>query len=111
VTTNLATVGNVSIGTGTTGVTHWFNSDQYVNVLGLSCQAIVTGTITYSFLTTLDDPNDVASPTSFTPIAAMTGATTNQLGSILTPTRNSRIAVTASDGTGALAITFLQQGQ
>lgn len=110
VTTNAAAAA-FSVGTGTTGVTHWFNSDQYQNALGLGIQVVVGGTITYSFLTTLDDPSTVTTPTSFTPIAAMTAATTNQLGSYLSPTRNSRIAVTASDGTGTLTATFTQQGK
>jgi len=100
---------DTSVGTGTTGYTWWFNSNYYASTIGLSIQVSVDATINYSFETTLDDvqtgePNNV-----FTPIAALTGATTDQLGTLSTPTRYSRIIVNSATD-GSLTATFLQQG-
>lgn len=98
----------VSAGTGTTGATHWFNSNYQSSVANLAIQAEVLGTINYSFQTTLDDVQTVT-PVVFTPIVAMTGATTSQLGSYSAPTAYSRVIINSSTN-GSVLVTFLQQG-
>lgn len=112
----------VSVGTGIVGETHWFSSDYYCSVVGMTVQVVVTGAITYSFQTTLDDVNTTSSPTVFNTILDMTNATTTKImphatininagaspSFVIMPTRFSNIRVTA--GTGSLVATFLQQG-
>lgn len=98
----------VSVGTGATGRTNWFNSDYYLNNNNLFVQVDITGTITYSLQTTMDDVNTVASPMLTNPVVAMTGAVTDQIALVTVAPRYSSIAVTA--GTGSLVATFIQQG-
>jgi len=97
----------VSAGTGTFGQTRWFESDYYLNVSNLSIQVVVTGTINYTFGTTLDNVN-LITPTLFDPISGMTNATTSQLGNYLPATNFSTIVI--NSGTGSLTATFIQQG-
>lgn len=101
----------VSAGSGATGRTHWYNFNYHATVLGFSAQVVVTNSpnITYSFITTLDDVNTIATPTTFTPIAAMTAANTTQFASYNTTQRYCCINITAAT-TGSLTATFLQQG-
>ncbi len=108
VTTDAAAAA-VSIGSGTTGQTHWKNSNFQSTVVNMSIEVVVTGTITYSFITTLDEVQRIAAPTTFSPIAAMTAATTNQLGNYLNATAYSAIQITAAT-TGSLVATFIEQG-
>lgn len=108
VSTN-GTVNNVSVGSGTTGQTHWKNSNYYSTVANMSISVVVSGTITYSFITTLDNVNTHPAPTIFTPITAMTGATTNELGSYTAATAYSAIQITAATN-GSLTATFIEQG-
>lgn len=102
-------LGTISAGTASTGFTRWFNSNYQSSVVNLAIQAVITGTINYSFQTTLDDVQLNATPTTFTPITTLTAATANQLGSYTVPTRYSRIAINSSTN-GTLVATFLQQG-
>lgn len=98
----------VSAGIGATGNTAWFNSDTYLQVSAMTIQVVVTGAITYTFATTLDDVNTITAPTSFAPIPTMLAATTNRLDAYFFPARYSNITV--NSGTGSLVATFLQQG-
>lgn len=107
--TTSAAAAAVSAGSGTTGRTHWYDYNYHATVIGFTAQAVVTGTITYSFETTLDDVNTVAAPTVATPIAGMTAATTTQYAVYNNTMRYCCIHITAATD-GALAITFLQQG-
>lgn len=102
-------VAAVSSGTGTTGKTHWFNSNNQSRFFNLSIQVVVAGTINYTFQTTLDDLQTVATPTTFNPIVALIGATTSQLASYSSPTLYSSIVINSSTN-GSLVSTFLQQG-
>jgi hypothetical protein len=99
----------VSAGTGQTGRTHWINFDYDILVPNYSIQVVVTGTINYTFGVTLDDVNTVT-PTVFTPVVALTGATTSQLASLTAPINWMKITINSSDATGAIVATFLQQG-
>lgn len=100
-----------SVGTGKTGVTHWFESDIYTTPMGMSIQVFFTGTtIKYSFQTTLDDVQ-TKTPNPFTPISAMTDAATDQFGSLLAPTRYSRILMSVNTTADVvMSATFVQQG-
>ena len=105
-----AAVNGVSAGTGTTGATNWFNSNYHRNVLGQTIQVVVTGTINYTYQTTLDDVQTNTTPTTFPTIVNLTAATTNQIGSYFAPARYSKISINSSTGTGSLVATFLEQG-
>lgn len=100
----------VSVGTGETGRTAWISGDYDMLIPNYSVQAVRTATINYTLFLTLDDPNTVAIPTVFSPIAALTGATTSQFASFTNPINYMNITINSSDGTGALVATFLQQG-
>lgn len=111
----------ISVGSGTTGQTHWFTHNYHATVIGCAIQVVVTGTINYSFQTTLDDAQLVSTvtPTVFGPIdgvagspgypADMVGATTNQLAFVNNVMRFSNIIINSAT-TGTLVATFLQQG-
>lgn len=112
ITTNGAAAA-VSAGSGTTGITNWFQLDPYLDVFNLSIQvAVSSANLTYSFTTTNDDVTSVAfgSLTKFTPIAAMTGATTLQLANYTVPIRYATVNVTAAGGAGTITVTLMQQG-
>jgi hypothetical protein len=100
----------VSAGTGATGRTSWINADYDLNPPNFSVQAVITATINYTLFLTLDDPNIVAIPTVFSPIAALTGATTNEFTSFTNPINCMNITINSSNATGSLIATFLQQG-
>lgn len=104
-----AAVTAVSVGSGTTGQTHWKNSNYDSTVVSMAVAVVVTGTITYSFITTLDDVQVTSTPNVFTPEMAMTAATASELINYFTPTAYSAIQITAAT-TGSLVVTFLEQG-
>jgi hypothetical protein len=105
-----AAVTAVSAGTGQTGTTGWFTYDMHCNNANLGIAVSVTGTITYSTQVTLDYVNGTSSPVLFTPITAMTTATTNQITNLILPIRFARVAITASTGGATLKAVFIQQG-
>lgn len=110
ITTNGA-INAVSAGIGNTGNTSWFTCDQYRDVFNLGIQVQVSaGTITYSFQVTEDNVQTIATPLTFTPIVAMTAATTNQLANYTNPIRYCRVNISAAAGTETLRATILQQG-
>jgi hypothetical protein len=120
VTVNGAVGTDTSVGTGTTGATHYFNSNEHASVLGLAIAVNVTNTINYSFQTTLDDVQTNSSPLLFAPItgtevghpgfpADMVSQTEDQLAYYNFVTRYSRIIINSSTN-GSLVATFLQQG-
>lgn len=113
----------VSAGIGATGQTDWYQFNNFSSTDYLSVQVVVTGAITYSFQSTLDDVLNLAiTPTVFNTIQPMTAATTSlflphpilSIGAgptILTanmPIKFCNIAITA--GTGSLVASILQQG-
>ncbi len=109
ITTNGA-VTAMSVGTGTSGYTDWFTYDKHGSVANLAIAVDATATVSYSFQVTLDDVQTNVSPLIFTPIAAMTTASTDQLANYTAPLNYCRVAVISSDATGALVVTLLQQG-
>jgi hypothetical protein len=102
----------VSIGTGTTGHTRWFNYDYNRHFSTLSIQAVVAGTIDYTFNVTLDDVQTNSSPAVFQPIMALTTATTNQFFSNLglTAFNYANFTINSSGTDGALVGTIMQTG-
>jgi|SRR5882724_1085944 len=116
-----AAVTALSVGSGTTGSTQWYLYDYYAPNAAFSVQVVVTGTITYSFETTLDDVTTVTSPTVLTGLTVpqpnnaqafqlvMSAATSSQAGYFNYPTRYVTVAITAAT-TGSLVATFVQQG-
>jgi hypothetical protein len=112
ITATVAPAVQVSAGSGTTGKTNWYLSNYQQEVSNMSIQVEATANITYSFSTTLDDIQEFtyANIVSFSPVATLTAATTSILASYSAPVRYSTIKVTASNDTGKLTATFLQQG-
>lgn len=101
-----------SIGVGDTGYTNWFTYDIFRGYPSLSLQAIRTATINYTFQVTLDNVPSIVNDSDinvFTPIAAMTAATTNQLATTVQPFRYVRFIINSSNSTGVLIATILQQ--
>ena len=112
-----APVTTFSVGTGTTGRTHWFLSSYHTTGSTMSVQAVVTGTISYTFLATLDDVQTNSAPTTFTPATpvfvgttTMSAATTSSLATYLAPTRYCCININSSNVGGGLVVTMVQQG-
>lgn len=117
-----AAAANVSVGTGYKGLTQWFRNDYNRTISHLTIGVSVTGTATYSFQATLDDPDIVGDETFLwqpidgitTPTipaaSAMTDATTDILADLTIPINCSRIVISDSDDTGYLEIWFLNQG-
>lgn len=114
----------MSVGSGTTGNTHWDQYDYYRHVIGMSVQVVVTGTITYSFQTTLDDVTVVTTPTVNTGIIVpiggantnvntwqtlMSAATATQFAYFFYPVQYSNVIITAAT-TGSLVVKLIQQG-
>jgi hypothetical protein len=108
--TTSGTVTAMSVGTGTTGYTNWFTFDKHASVANLAIQVDATATVSYSLQVTLDNVQGNNSPLTFTPISAMTTASTDQLANYTAPFQYARIAMVSSDATGAFTATFLQQG-
>lgn len=102
----------ISAGIGTTGRTHWVKSNYHSTVANMGIQVSVTGTINYSFSTTLDEVQGISEDniTSFTPVTDLENETTNKLDGYFVPTHYSNITINSSDETGVLTATFLQQG-
>lgn len=110
ITTNAAAAA-VSAGTGTTGRTRWINFDYDQLIMNYSVQVtVVATTINYTFNTTLDDVNTVASPTLTTLATGLTGATTTQFASLTIPVNYGCVTINSSNSTGTLIATILIQG-
>ncbi len=106
-----AAVGSaITVGIGSVGQSNPFISDYYTTLDAISTQVDVTGTINYSAQVTLDNPQTNASPLWFShPVAALVGATTDQIGLLTMPIVSQRILVSSSAG-GSLIATIMQQG-
>lgn len=108
--TTSAAAAAFSVGTGENGRTRWINFDYDMLVPNYSVSVAYTATVSYTLNVTLDDPNVVAVPTVFTPVSAMTAASSSQFASLTNPINYMNITINSSDATGALVVTFLQQG-
>lgn len=122
VSVNGATVGaGVSVGTGTTGFTDWISYNYHASVAALSTGVSVSGTINYSFQYTLDNVNSNSNPVIYSGIPspdttgpnafrlAMSGSTTTDFAYLNYPVGFYRVKVNSAS-TGALTISFVQQG-
>ncbi len=105
-----AAVTAVSAGTGQTGQTGWFTYDMHCNNANLGISVSISGTINYSVQTTMDNLNQTSSPVLFTPITAMTAATTNQTTNFISPIRFSNVKINSSTGAATLKAVYVQQG-
>lgn len=120
----------VNAGSGSTGNTAWLKYDSWANVYGFGVAVVVTNNITYSLQITLDDIHTVATPYAYIP-SDWSGLTANNFGGVVVeqqpytgagaPTYSApvfvpvpfdyiSVRVTASNTTGALTATMLQQG-
>lgn len=112
ITTNGAAA-NVSAGTDTSGNTGWFKCNNEQSTFNMAIQVLVTGTVTYDFEVTLDDANFEeligGAVNTFTPITALTAATTSQFAGFTIPINYCCINV-HSGSTGSFTATLMQQG-
>lgn len=80
--------------------------DQYLTPFNASIAVTVSGTITYSVQWTQDDPFNP--PTGglnwFAAAANLTGATDNEVGSLMAPVRAVRLITTAGTGTATMTV-------
>lgn len=110
----------VSVGSGDTGHTPWFQHDVLKIFPALAVQVEVVGAMNYTYLQTLEDAFAVATP-DVTPgllipdavaasgwVEVMNGEIVDQLAWNMHPSRYSCIQINAS--AGSLVATFLQQG-
>jgi len=107
-----AAVTAVSAGTGQSGQTGWFTYDIYTDNANLGIGIVITGTINYTMQVTFEDlnKNPNTSPVVFTPVTAMTAATTNQITNLIQPIRFSNVKINSSTGAATLVATYIQQG-
>ena len=107
-TTETVDVGGADVGIGNGA---WWPLDIYTpnQVTTISCNILASGTATYSVQYTNEDPFD----TSITqlavahPVAALTGATTDQTA--FTTTLMRAVRVNVASGSGQLRVTVVQQ--
>jgi hypothetical protein len=119
-----AAVTAMSVGSGTTGNTWWDQFDYYRPYSAMSVQVVVSGTINYSFQSTLDDVTVVASPTVNTGIIVpiggantnvntwqtlMSSATATAFAYFYYPVQWSNIIINSATS-GSLVAKFIQQG-
>lgn len=117
-----AAVTAMSVGSGTTGNTQFAPFDWYRPYPAMSVQVAVTGTINYSFVTTLDDAS-LAYPTSFNTglvipnpgsvnafQTVMSSATASAFAYFSYPVQWVSVLVNSSDTTGSLVVKLIQQG-
>ena len=100
----------VSVGTGTTGQTKWLSHSFYASIGQVGIAVTATATINYSYQVTLEDVSKVTSPNIFTPITALTAATTSQFYTGELVANYSNIIINSSNGSGTLTFDFIQQG-
>jgi hypothetical protein len=116
---NADSAGDISIGSGITGYTHWFKHDYNTAVANTAVQVFAgAANTTYSFQGTLFDVGllGTSEPDGaylFTMMADMTDATGSALDSVGIPLRYSRIYIsdcTTFTADDYLEIYYLQQG-
>jgi hypothetical protein len=80
--------------------------DLYLTPFNITLSVEVTGTVTYSVVWTTDDVWNVpAGSLNWQAAAAnLTGATTNQVGSLISPVTAVQLQVTAGTGTATLRV-------
>jgi hypothetical protein len=119
-----AAVTALSAGSGTTGNTWWYQYDYYRPYPAMSVQVVVTGTINYSFQSTLDDITVVTSPfvntgiivpiggaasNAYTQETLMSSATASEFAWFNYPVQWCNVIVNSAS-TGTLVVKFVQQG-
>ena len=112
ITISAAAAGAITVGTSGVGGSRWVSFDAFAPSF-ISLQCNVTGTISYTVQTTLNDPYDPATPVAPASVVwvnssdtAVVGATANQQSNFLFCPIYARILI--NSGTGSVAATFLQ---
>jgi len=102
----------IQVGSGSEGRTHWVLCDYYRTVFNMGLQCVVTGTIDYSFIATMDNIETIGSdePTVFVPVTQMDTETGDAFAQFQIPARYVAMQINSSDDDGSLVATFLQQG-
>lgn len=99
----------VSVGLGLAGTVGAYLYNHFSIACDLGVQVVVTGTIDYSLCYSFNDAPTLYDA-EFTPVVAMTAATTSQMANVIQPTRYVYIAVNSSALAGGLVATLIQQG-
>jgi hypothetical protein len=104
-------VTDLKAGTGTTGNTGWFSFDYNRSLSASLFQITVTGTIDYSVLETLDNPNLTQTPYLYDLTGSLTGLAINAAASVnMIPYNYATCVINSSDATGSLVFTVIQSG-
>lgn len=107
-------VTNVSVGNGQTGQTIWVPFNNRVSDFSTSFSVFVTGAITYSLESTVENVFNNPATDEIVIIQVDGGdtSTENSFTSFITPVFAARVSILEPppDNTGELKVTFLQQG-
>lgn len=109
VTVDAAVGTNVSVGTGSVGVTAWFKVDQFRNPAGCTVACAITATVSYTVQDTPSDIETNTSPTIFTHPTLVT-ITSSAESNYAFPPQAIRGAMISSSGNGACTLTIIQAG-
>ena len=112
ITISAAAAGAITVGTSGVGGSKWVRFDNWAPSL-ISLQANVTGTVNYTILTTLNDPEDPVYPVPAASVqwvassdANVVSATTTQQSNFLFCPIYARVQI--NSGTGTVVATFVQ---
>jgi hypothetical protein len=112
ITISAAAAGAITVGTSGVGGSRWVSFDAFAPSF-ISLQCNVTGTISYTVQTTLNDPYDPATPVAPASVVwinssdtSVVSASANQQSNFLFCPIYARILI--NSGTGSVATTFLQ---
>lgn len=115
VTSNGASVGNISIGTPGTSTSGWARFDDWAPGSTVTIQTDVSGTVNYTIQTTLDDPNSPTNPVQPASVSWFNSGDTNVVGATAGVQSSFNVLpifarVLLNSGTGSMTATFVQVG-
>ena len=108
-----ATASTVTVGTNGVAYSPWINADTWASG-ALNCQAVVSGTVSYTIQTSNDDPNSVANPVAINAMtwdstyAGITGATASASFGLAQVPLWIRILMTSNTNPGYVRLTANQ---
>lgn len=117
-TMSSAAAGAITVGTNGVANSDWFPVDAYANG-EIALQVTVSGTVSYTIQSTLDDPNNPQNPATITPYGVtwvssadttVVTATATAQSNYLMPPRYIRALLNSQTNPGFIVATFIQPG-
>lgn len=99
----------MSVGTGTTGATNWFEVDYFVNPANIGLWLQITATLSATVQLTPDSLQNGVTPHPFAH-AYLTAVTADAASELPYPAQGVRALINSSSGSGALVFTVIQAG-